>query len=149
MERTFVMIKPDAVQRGFMGRIIGRFEDRGLKLVAMKLMRIPRETAEVHYAEHVGKPFYEKLLNYITSGPVVAMVIEGENAVSVCRDMMGKTNPREAGPGAMRGDFGMVTGRNVTHGSDSLRSAQREIGIFFQPEELVDWTKCDEVWVYE
>jgi len=149
MERTFVMIKPDAVQRGFIGRIISRFEDKGLKISAMKLMKTPRETAERHYAEHVGKGFYEKLLGYITSGPVVAMVIEGENAVAVCRTMMGKTDPKEATPGTIRADFGMVVGRNVTHGSDSLESAEREIGIFFSPGEIVDWERCDEVWIYE
>jgi len=149
MERTFVMIKPDGVQRGFIGRIVSRFEDKGLKIAAMKFMRIPRETAEEHYAEHVGKPFYGKLMDYITSGPVVAMVMEGKNAVAVCRSMMGKTNPQEATPGTIRADFGMVVGRNVTHGSDSLESAAREIGIFFEPGEIVEWEKCDDVWIYE
>jgi len=149
VERTFVMQKPDAVQRGIMGRIISRFEEKGLKLVGMKLMQIPREMAERHYAEHVGKPFYAKLLNYITSGPVVAMVIEGENAVTVCRAMMGKTNPQEATPGTIRADFGMITGRNVTHGSDSTESAAREISIFFDDDEIVGWMKCDEIWAYE
>jgi len=149
MERTFAMIKPDGVQRGLVGRIIARFETRGLKVVGMKLMTTPRELAETHYAEHVGKPFYEKLLGYITSGPVVPMVLEGRNAIQMARDMMGKTNPVDAGPGTIRGDFGIEIGRNVIHGSDGPESAEREINLWFTPEELSAYTRMDEVWLYE
>ncbi len=149
MERTFVMVKPDGVQRGLVGEIVARFERRGLKIVAMKMLRIPREMAEKHYGEHVGKPFYEKLVSYITSGPVVAMVVEGKNAVRVVRDMMGKTNPVESPPGTIRGDYGLEIGRNVVHGSDSLASAEREINLFFKPEEMLDYRRIDEEWLYE
>ncbi len=148
-ERTYLMVKPDGVQRGLCGEIVSRFEKKGLKLVAMKLMVIPRATAENHYGEHKGKKFYDSLINYITSGPVLAMVWEGENAVSVCRNMMGKTNPQESAPGTIRGDFGMVTGMNLIHGSDSPESAAREISIFFRPEELVSYDRSLDKWVYE
>ena len=143
------MVKPDGVQRGLCGEIVSRFEKKGLKLVAMKLMVIPRATAENHYGEHKGKKFYDSLINYITSGPVLAMVWEGENAVSVCRNMMGKTNPQESAPGTIRGDFGMVTGMNLIHGSDSPESAAREISIFFRLEELVSYDRSLDKWVYE
>jgi len=149
IERTFVMVKPDGVARGLVGRIVQRFEDRGLKLSAMKLMRIPRELAERHYEEHKGKGFYEPLLSYITSGPSVCMVIEGENAVAVCRSMMGKTNPQDAGPGTIRGDFAQVTGRNVVHGSDSSESAKREIKLFFNDYEQQDYALPSEAWLFE
>ena len=131
MERTYLMVKPDGVQRGLCGEIVSRFEKKGLKLVGMKLMVIPKATAENHYGEHKGKKFYDSLISYITSGPVLAMVWEGENAVSICRNMMGKTNPAESAPGTIRGDYGMVTGLNIIHGSDSVESAEREIKIFF------------------
>ncbi|MFA6805041.1 MAG: nucleoside-diphosphate kinase [Candidatus Methanomethylophilaceae archaeon] len=149
MERTYLMIKPDGVQRGLCGEIVSRFEKKGLKLVAMKLMQIPKETAELHYGEHKGKKFYDSLIAYITSGPVLAMVWEGENAVSVCRNMMGKTNPQESAPGTIRGDFGMVTGVNIIHGSDSPESAAREISIFFKPEELMTYDRVMDKWIYE
>ena len=149
MEKTFVMIKPDGVQRGLIGRIIQRFEDRGLKVCAMKMMRIPRELSERHYAEHKGKSFYEPLLQYITSGPVVCMVLEGENAVAAVRTMMGKTNPQDAVPGTIRADFAQVTGRNIVHGSDSPESAKREIQLFFNDYEIQKYDKIDEAWVYE
>lgn len=149
MERTYLMVKPDGVQRGLCGDIVSRFERKGLKLVAMKLMVIPKDVAENHYGEHKGKKFYDSLISYITSGPVLAMVWEGENAVSICRNMMGKTNPAESAPGTIRGDFGMVTGLNIIHGSDSVESAQREIGIFFRPEELVDYDRTLDKWTYE
>ena len=149
MERTFVMIKPDGVQRCLAGTTIKRFEDKGFKLAAMKLMRISKELASEHYGEHVGKPFYESLISYITSAPVIAMVLEGNNAVASVRNMVGKTNPQEAAPGTIRNDHGQTTGRNLIHASDSLASAEREIGIFFAPEELVDYTRIDEVWLYE
>jgi len=149
MERTFVMIKPDGVQRGLIGEIISRIERKGLKIVAMKMLNVERELAERHYEEHRGKPFFESLIEYITSGPVVAMVVEGKNAVSVMRKIVGATNPQEASPGTIRGDFGMDIGRNVIHASDSPESAQREISLFFKPEEIVEYRRIDEEWVYE
>ena len=149
MERTYLMVKPDGVQRGLCGEIVSRFERKGLKLVGMKLMVIPKETAENHYGEHKGKKFYDSLISYITSGPVLAMVWEGENAVAICRNMMGKTNPAESAPGTSRGDFGMVTGLNIIHGSDSVESAEREIKIFFKPEELVSYDRTADRWTYE
>lgn len=149
IEKTYVMIKPDGVQRGFVGRIVQRFEDRGLNVCAMKMMRIPRELAERHYEEHKGKAFFEPLLAYITSGPVVCMVAEGENAVAMCRAMMGKTNPQDAAPGTIRGDFGQVTGRNLIHGSDSPESAKREIKLFFNDYEIQKYDKADEAWLFE
>ena len=146
MERTYLMVKPDGVQRGLCGEIVSRFERKGLKLVGMKLMVIPKETAENHYGEHKGKKFYDSLISYITSGPVLAMVWEGENAVAICRNMMGKTNPAESAPGTIRGDYGMVTGLNIIHGSDSVESAEREIKIFFKPEELVSYDRTADRW---
>ena len=149
MERTYLMIKPDAVQRELVGEIVSRFECKGLRPVAMKLMRIPKEVAEKHYGEHKGKKFYDSLISYITSGPVLAMVWEGEDAVSVCRNIMGKTNPKESAPGTIRGDYGMQTGRNIIHGSDSPESAEREISIFFKPEELITYERAVDQWIYE
>ena len=149
MEQTYLMIKPDGVQRGLCGEILSRFEKKGLKIVAMKLMVIPKETAENHYAEHKERPFFPPLISYIPSGPVLAMVLEGENAVSVCRNMMGKTNPSESAPGTIRGDYAMVTGLNIIHGSDSPESAKREISIFFKPEELVTYDRTSDKWIYE
>ena len=149
MERTYLMVKPDGVQRGLCGEIVSRFERKGLKLVAMKLMVIPKETAELHYGEHKGKPFFPSLISYITSGPVFAMVWEGENAVTICRNMMGKTKPLESAPGTIRGDYAMVTGLNIIHGSDSVESAEREIKIFFKPEELVSYDRTADRWTYE
>jgi nucleoside-diphosphate kinase len=148
MSRTFAMVKPDGVQRGLVGEIVSRFERRGVKLVAMKMLRISRELAERHYGEHKGKPFYEPLVGFITSGPVVAMVLEGENAVQVVRDMMGKTDPQKSAPGTIRADMGMSMSRNVIHGSDSDASAEREIGLFFRPEDLVGYARIDEAWLY-
>lgn len=149
IEKTYVMVKPDGVQRGLVGRIVQRFEDRGIKVVALKMMRIPRELAERHYGEHKGKGFYEPLLSYITSGPVVCMVLEGENCVTAVRTMMGKTNPQDATPGTIRGDFSQVTGRNIVHGSDSPESAKREIKLFFNDYEIQTLDKADEAWVFE
>jgi len=148
MEKTFVMVKPDGVQRNLIGEIISRFEKKGLKLAGMKLLAIPRVLAEEHYKEHVGKPFFEELVFFITSGPVVAMVLEGQEAISLARGMMGKTNPLEAAPGTIRGDYGIFTGNNVVHGSDSPESAQREINLFFKPEEIFDYKKDLNYWVY-
>ena len=149
MERTFVMIKPDAVQRGLIGEIISRLERKGLKIVAMKMLNVSKDLAERHYAEHREKPFFQSLVDYITSGPVVAMVVEGKNAVKVVRTLVGATNPQDALPGTIRGDFGMDIGRNVIHASDSLESAEREISLFFKPEEIVEYTRIDEDWLYE
>ena len=148
IEQTYLMIKPDGVQRGICGEIISRFEKKGLKLIAMKLMVIPEATAKKHYAEHEGKKFFPSLISYITSGPVLAMVWEGDNAVQVCRNIMGKTNPQESAPGTIRGDFGMVTGVNIIHGSDSVDSAKREIGIFV-PEGIVTYERTLDKWTYE
>ena len=149
MERTYIMIKPDGVQRGLCGEIVSRFENKGLKIAAMKLMKITRDTAEHHYGEHAGKKFFDSLITYITSGPVLAMVLEGDNAVSVCRTLMGKTNPQESDPGTIRGDYCMVTGVNIIHGSDSAESAEREISIFFKPEEIVEYARDSDMWIYE
>ncbi len=149
MERTFVMIKPDGVQRGIMGQVMERFESKGLKLVAAKFMRIDEELASKHYGEHIGKPFYEQLVKFIISGPVLAMVWEGENSITIVRTIVGKTNPADAGPGTIRGDFGMTTGRNIIHASDSPTSAEREINLFFKEKEIIDYTRIDEVWIYE
>ena len=149
IEKTFVMVKPDGVQRGLVGKIVQRFEERGLKICAMKMMKIPKELAERHYGEHKGKGFYEPLLSYITSGPVVCMMLEGENAVAVVRTMMGKTNPQDAAPGTIRADFSQVTGRNIVHGSDSSESAKREINLFFNDYEIQKYEKIDEAWLFE
>ncbi len=149
MERTLIIIKPDAVQRGLMGEIITRFERRGLRIVGMKFILIDRALAEKHYAEHQGKPFYESLLEYITSGPSVVMVLEGPNAVQIARNTIGATKPVEAVPGSIRGDFGLETGRNLVHGSDSLASSQREIALFFKAEELISWTRDVDRWILE
>ena len=148
MERTFLMLKPDTVQRGLIGKIIGRLERRGLKLVAMKFIWMDRVLAERHYGEHVGKPFYEDLVWFITSGPVVPMVWEGKNIVEVTRAIMGKTNPVESDVGTIRDDFAMDLSMNIIHGSDSTESAKREIANFFTPDEIVDYTRVDECWVY-
>ncbi|MDH3364836.1 MAG: nucleoside-diphosphate kinase [Thermoplasmata archaeon] len=149
IERTFVMVKPDGVQRGLVGEIISRFELRGFKICGMKMMRIPRELGERNYEEHKDKPFFKPLLAYITSGPVICMVLEGENAVAVVRSMMGKTNPQDAMPGTIRGDLAQVTGRNVIHGSDSSESARREINLFFNEYELHEYQRPDEGWLFE
>jgi len=149
IEKTFAMVKPDGVQRGLVGKIVQRFEERGLKISAMKMMHIPRELAERHYEEHKDKSFYEPLLSYITSGPVVCMVLEGENAIAGVRVMMGKTNPQDAAPGTIRGDFSQVTGRNIVHGSDSPESAKREIKLFFNDYEIQKYDKTDEAWLFE
>ena len=138
MERTFVMIKPDGVQRNLVGEIISRLEKKGLKIVGLKMLKISLNLAEQHYEEHKEKPFFPKLVEFITSDPVVAMVVEGNKAVSTVREMMGATNPLEAIPGTIRATYGMYTERNVIHGSDSLASAQKEINLFFRPEEILN-----------
>jgi nucleoside-diphosphate kinase len=149
IERTFVMLKPDAVQRGLMGPILSRIEAKGFRPVGVKFMRIPRELAERHYGEHKGKPFFTPLIEYMTSGPVLAMVWEGENAVLSMRTMMGKTNPQEALPGTIRGDFAQQTGRNIIHGSDSIESARREIDLFFNDYELLEMKRTVDPWLFE
>ena len=148
MEKTFLMVKPDAVQRQLIGEIVSRFEKKGFQLVGAKLMQMSSELAEKHYAEHIGKPFFEDLTNFITSGPVFAMVWQGDNVVNTARKMMGKTNPSESDPGTIRGDFGVVTNRNIIHGSDSLESAEREINLFFNESELIDYTNLMNQWIY-
>ncbi|WMZ56023.1 nucleoside-diphosphate kinase [Staphylococcus pseudintermedius] len=149
MEKSFVMIKPDAVQRKLIGEIVQRIEQKGLKLVGAKLMAVPQSLAETHYGEHKGKPFYDSLISFITSAPVFAMVVEGENAVAVARYIIGSTNPSEATPGSIRGDLGLTVGRNVIHGSDSVESAEREIGLWFKDEEISSYHTPDETWLYE
>jgi nucleoside-diphosphate kinase len=150
-ERTFVMVKPDGVKRGLIGEIISRFEDRGLKLVAGKFMQIDRDLAEEHYGEHEGKPFFEGLVDFITSGPVFAMVWEGQDAVRQVRHMMGETDPAESPAGTIRGDLGLDLGRNVVHASDheDPGSNEREIELFFDDDELLDYDRPDEAWLYE
>ena len=147
MERTLVLLKPDAVQRRLVGRIISRFEDKGLKIVGMKLMKVTQELAERHYAEHREKPFFGELVSFITSSPIVAMVVEGPGAIDEVRRLMGKTNPREAAPGTIRGDYGLSITQNLVHGSDSPESAAREIPIFFSEGELFDYSMVDEPWL--
>ena len=149
MERTLILVKPDGVQRGLIGAITSRFETRGLKIVGMKFLQMSTELAARHYAVHEGKPFYDGLVQYIVSGPVVAMVWQGKNAVAAARMTMGVTNPAEAAPGTIRGDFGMEIGRNLVHGSDSPENAVKEVNLFFAPEELVDWQRDTDAWVRE
>jgi nucleoside-diphosphate kinase len=149
VERTLVILKPDAVQRGLIGEIISRLEKRGLKIVALDLRTIEREVAARHYGEHEGKPFYAGLIDYITSGPVVLMVLEGPDAIAVTRTTMGKTNPVDAGPGTIRGDLGLTTGRNLIHGSDGPESAEREVALFFGDRDLPSWARDTDRWVLE
>lgn len=148
MERTFVILKPDAVQRGLTGEIIGRFERRGLKLVALKMIDVSRALAEEHYAVHKERPFYNDLINYITSAPVVALVLEGTGAIGVVRSMVGATNPAEAAPGSIRADFGLEIGRNLVHASDGSDTAQTEIALWFA-EDLIEWSRASDPWIYE
>ncbi len=148
MEKTFIMVKPDGVQRNLIGDIVSRFEKKGFKLAGGKLMSIPNALAEEHYGEHKERPFFGELVDFITSGPVFAMVWEGENVIATARQMMGATKPAEALPGTIRGDYGLTVGKNVIHGSDSPESAEREINLFFNKEELVDYDKNDANWLY-
>ena len=149
MERTFVMVKPDGVQRGLIGKIVQRIEEKGFKILAMKLTLMPVEKAREHYAEHAGKKFYQDLVDFITSGPSVSMVVEGRGAIAAMRKINGATNPGEAAAGTIRGDFGIETGRNVVHGSDSPASAAREIALHFNESELQSYRRIDEAWLYE
>ena len=146
-QRTLVLLKPDALNRRLAGEIIARFERKGLKIVAMKMLWISKELAEKHYEMHRGKPFYDSLIDYITSSPVIAMVIEGEQAIEVVRKMMGKTNGVEAMPGTIRGDYSLSVQNNLVHGSDSEESAKREISLFFRDEEIYDYRLVDEIWI--
>jgi nucleoside-diphosphate kinase len=148
MERTLIILKPDAVQRRLTGRIIQRFEEKGLAIAAMKMMHISRELAERHYAPHKGKPFYPGLIDYITSGPVVVMVLAGNRCIEIARTLMGKTFGYEAAPGTIRGDFGASRSFNLVHGSDAPESAKTEIALYFQPHELLEYSPVDAGWVY-
>lgn len=148
MEKTFLMVKPDGVQRNLIGDIVQRFEKKGFKLSGAKLMQVSDELAQEHYGEHKEKPFFGELVEFITSGPVFAMVWEGENVISIARNMMGKTNPSEAAPSTIRGDYGITVGKNIIHGSDSPESAEREIHLFFDEKELVSYDKADTSWIY-
>lgn len=149
MERSLIIIKPDGVQRGLIGTIISRLENRGLKIVAMKMIQMDESLARRHYAVHEGKPFFESLIKYITSAPVVVMVVEGPRAVEVVRKTMGATNPADASPGTIRADFALEIGRNLIHGSDSLETAEKEISLFFQPSEILSYTRDTDRWIFE
>ncbi|MBY7143489.1 nucleoside-diphosphate kinase [Virgibacillus sp. NKC19-3] len=148
MEKTFIMVKPDGVQRNLIGEIVNRLEAKGFKLAGAKLMVISNDLAKNHYGEHKEKPFFGELVDFITSGPVFAMVWEGDNVIKTARDMMGKTNPSEAAPGTIRGDFGVTVSKNVIHGSDAPESAEKEIGLFFSENEIIDYNKQDSAWIY-
>lgn len=149
MERTLIILKPDAVQRGLCGEIITRFEKKGLQVVGCKMMKIPASLAETHYGPHKGKPFYEGLVKFMTSSPVIVLALAGKDAINIARKMMGKTFGSQAEPGTIRGDFGVSNSFNLIHGSDAPESATRELGLFFKPEELVEWTPASQVWVYD
>ncbi|WAL60613.1 nucleoside-diphosphate kinase [Thermocoleostomius sinensis] len=149
MERTFIAVKPDGVQRGIVGEIVRRFETKGFTLVGLKLLQVSRELAEQHYDVHKERPFFPSLVEFITSGPVVAMVWEGEGVIASARKLIGATNPLSAEPGTIRGDFGVSIGRNLIHGSDAPETAQREIGLWFKDEELVSWQPTITPWLYE
>ena len=149
IERSLVLVKPDGVQRGLSGRILGRLEERGLKLIGLKLIRMSDAIGRRHYAEHIDKPFFPGLLAYMTSGPVVVAAFEGPGAVGAIRSAMGATNPLEAGPGTVRGDYALEVGRNLVHGSDSVESGRREIALFFSEDELLPWDRDTDRWIYE
>jgi nucleoside-diphosphate kinase len=147
MEKTFLMVKPDGVQRNLVGEIVQRFEKKGYQLVGAKLMNISKDLAEQHYGEHKERPFFGELVNFITSGPVFAMVWQGDNVIKVARDMMGKTNPVDATAGTIRGDFAVSVGMNIIHGSDSPESAEREMNLFFNKDELVEYSRDINKWI--
>jgi len=149
MEQTLVLVKPDGVQRGLIGEVIARLERRGLRLAAAKFMDVSQELAETHYAVHKGKPFYEPLIRYITSAPVMAMVWEGPNAVVAVRQTMGATRPTEAAPGSLRHDFALEVGRNLTHASDTPENGVKEVELWFTPDEIVSWDRDIDRWVFE
>ena len=144
-----MLVKPDGVQRGLIGTVIGRIESKGLKIAGLKLIHVSEELAKEHYGEHVARPFFGDLVSFITSSPVVALAVEGDNAVSVVRTLMGGTNPQEADPGTIRGDFGMTIGMNLVHGSDSAESAERELNLFFDKNEILDYVREIDAWIIE
>lgn len=148
-ERTLILVKPDAMQRGLAGEVLLRFERKGLRIAGLKLIQIDEALAKRHYAEHDGKPFFAGLVEYISSSPVIAAVLEGTSAISVVRATIGVTDPAQAAPGTIRGDFGLERGRNLVHASDSEASAQREIAIFFQPSEVLGWSRDSDRWIFE
>ena len=149
MEKTLVLFKPDAVQRGFIGRILSRFEEKGLQVVGLKMRNFPLETIQEHYSVHKERPFYANLVDFMTSGPVVAVCLQGKNAITVTRTLMGATNSAEAAPGTIRGDFGMSFSNNLVHGSDGPESAEKELALFFgEPGDLCDWAASEDHWVY-
>lgn len=149
MERSLVLVKPDGVQRGLVGEIINRLERRGLKIVGAKFLQVSQDLAETHYAVHKGKPFYEGLIAYITSAPVMAMVWEGPNAIVAVRQTMGATRPTEAAPGSIRHDFGLEVGRNLTHASDSVENGEQEVALWFSSGEIVQWDRANDPWIFE
>ena len=149
MERTLILVKPDGVQRGLIGEIIARFERRGLKLIGMKFMQMSTQLAEKHYAIHKEKLFYTSLVEYITSGPVVAMAWQGNDAINAARNTIGATNPAAAAAGTIRGDLGMEIGRNLVHGSDEPENGVKEVDLFFSENELVDWSRVTDDWIHE
>ena len=149
MEQTLVLVKPDGVQRGLVGEVISRLERRGLKLAALKLIQVDEALAHRHYGEHVDRPFFAGLVQFITSAPVAAMVWQANNAVEVVRNTMGSTSPAAAPPGTIRGDLGLDIGRNLVHGSDSVESAEREVALFFKPEEILDYARSTDPWITE
>lgn len=149
MEREFVMIKPDGVQRGLVGEVISRLEKAGLKIIAIKILKVSREQAERHYAIHKGKTFYDGLIEFITSSPVLAMVVKGKDAIKHTRRIVGATNPIDATPGSIRGDFALEIGRNIVHAADSTENAQKEYKIYFVEKELISYERIDEIWLNE
>ena len=149
IEKSFVMMKPDAVARRLMGKVLTRFEEKGLKIVAMKLIAIDEDLAKNHYGEHKDKPFFNDLVSYITSSPALAMVIEGDDAISLIRKIVGATNPKDADLGTIRGDYAMDMGRNIIHASDAPESAEREISLFFEDSEIYEYNMSDNIWLYE
>lgn len=149
IEQTLVFVKPDGVMRGLATEILARFERKGFTVRGLKLLKVSKELAEKHYAIHKGKPFYDPLVKYVQSGPVVAAVLEGEDAVAQCRAVMGATDPRKGRPGEIRFDFAQEIGRNIIHGSDSVENAKQEIALWFKPEEVVAWWRADRVWLHE
>ena len=149
MEKTLILVKQDGVQRGMVGEVIGILERKGLKIAGLKMVHFSEELANKHYGEHVGKPFFNSLVSFITSSPLIALAVEGENAVEVSRNLMGATNPKEAAPGTIRGDYGLTIGMNIIHGSDSLESAERELAIFFESSEILAYDKAIDTWIIE
>ena len=149
MERSLIILKPDAVQRGLIGEIITRFERKGIQVAGMKFMKIPQQLAETHYEPHKGKPFYSGLVKFMTSSPVLVIALQGKDVINISRKMMGATFGSKAEPGTIRGDYGVSNSFNLIHGSDSPESAARELKLFFKPEELLDWTPASQGWVYD